>query len=1138
MRYLRPACVALLLALAQTSSYLVNSPAAVSPDIVISQVYGGGGNAGATLTHDFIELYNRGPVAVAVDGWSVQYGSSTGVVGNGQNFITPLAGTIEAGGYLLVQEAPGAGGTQALPTPDVTDDSPIAMAAGSGKVALVTRTQGLNCATESACASQAAFIRDVVGYGSAATYAEGGAPTATLTNTTAALRKGNGAQDTDNNAADFVAGAPNPRSAGGATPRLTMADVAVSEGDTSNPIATFVVQLNKPAGLGGVAFSIRTEDGTATAADLDYVPLGPADGFIPAGAASQSFTVTINADLKPEPDETFIVNVGNVTGTVIVADGQATGTIGNDDVPALAIHEIQGAVDRSPRTGEIVATTGIVTGRKSNGFFLQAPDTEIDDSAETSEAIFVFTSQAPAMVAVGDAVRVSGRVVEFRRTNDVLPHTLTEIGAPVSVTVLSTGHALPAAVDASTIAVSAANRVAQLEPYESMLVRASSLQVVAPTNGFGELYGVLAGRPRPFREPGIDVSDTLPAGAPPGVARFDGNLERLMVDTDESLNPAGVRRDAVRLSTGGSITPVSGPLDYAFDEYRVSLDSGVPVTVTPGIARRPLTAPAAAELSIVSLNVLNFWPDRDDPNGAALFADRVERTAQTVVHDLQTPEILGLIEMGDITGLRQLRDAINALAATSYEAYLLESDDDTADDQDVGYLVDLARVAVTAAPYQIGRGTRFAFCNGSDVVFDRPPFVLEAQFDGMPVTVILNHLRSLIDVNSMGPVATSFGCTEPTTEGQRVRAKRRLGAEALADAIEERAGQNLVVIGDMNAFELNDGYGDIIGTLEGSPAPADTVVAPSDDDWTHTLTALARLVPAADRYSYVHEGSAQVLDHILVNRAMLDRVTGFGFARINADFPEIGRLSDHDAAFARFAPVAQLSTTTDLPPALVSGSAFSFDLTVSNAGPDRADSVIVTTMLPPGVTFNSAVTPAGWSCSASAAIVTCAAAALDAQASARLVIHATAACDLGDGATLAVATTASSPDDPDASNSGSSDSLAVSNPTPVISDAAVDQAVLWPVNHALRDVRVRYSTSDNCGTPTVTLHVTSNEPVNGMGDGDTAPDWEVVGPNLVRLRAERAATGTGRIYTIAITATDSAGHTSTRTVAVAVPHNR
>jgi hypothetical protein len=90
----------------------------------------------------------------------------------------------------------------------------------------------------------------------------------------------------------------------------------------------------------------------------------------------------------------------------------------------------------------------------------------------------------------------------------------------------------------------------------------------------------------------------------------------------------------------------------------------------------------------------------------------------------------------------------------------------------------------------------------------------------------------------------------------------------------------------------------------------------------------------------------------------------------------------------------------------------------------------------------------------------------------------------------------------------------------------------------MHDVRISYAASDNCGTPTVSLSVTSSEPVSGTGDGDTAPDWEVVGPNLVRLRAERAGNGTGRTYTVAITATDSAGNASTQAVTVAVPHNR
>jgi uncharacterized repeat protein (TIGR01451 family) len=1147
MRFLRFGCAALLVALASTSSYFVSSPQAISPDLVISQVYGAGGNTGALFNADYIELYNRGTTAVSLSGLSLQYASATGSgnFGSSATQLTELpAFTLEPGQYFLVQEAGGATGDP-LPPPDFTDPSPIAMAAGAGKVALVRGTAPLGCngSTTSPCVTEAlARIIDLVGYGNA-NFFEGSAAAPTLSATTAAFRAGNGAIDTDNNGADFADDLPRdppaPRTSGQVNElTLSIGDVSIGEGDAGVTAAQFVITLSSEAGAGGVTFDVATADGTAESG-LDYIAANAA-GVIAPGQKSAVFAVHILGDPTPEANETFFVNVGNLTGAV-AGDLQAQGTVRNDDIAPVAIHQIQGTDDRSPKTGEIVATSGIVTGRKSNGFFLQAPDGEVDSLRETSEAIFVFTSQAPSMVAVGDAVRVSGTVVEFRRNNDLLPHTLTEIGAPVSVTVLSSGNTLPAPVDAATLPIAAPSRVAQLEPYESMLVRTSSLQVVAPTNGFGELYGVVAGTPRPFREPGIDVSDTLPSNPPRDVARFDGNHERLMVDTDESLTASGARRLPVLLATGATVAPVFGPLDYAFDEYRVSLDSAAALSLTPGMARQPLSAAAERELSIVSLNVLNFFPTSGSQAAQVAFAARVEEVAATIVGDLRTPDILGLIEVGDIVGLRQLRDRVNALAGTSYEAYLLESDDDAARDQDVGYLVNLARVAVDTEPYQIGRGTTFMFefCDeGQDLVFDRPPLVLEARFRGVPVTVILNHLRSLIGVNSVEPVdPVSFpNCIG--TEGQRVRAKRRAGAEALATAIEERAGQDLVVMGDMNAFEVNDGYGDIIGTLEGSPADPNTVVEPSRDDWTHTLTSLARLVPAGERYSYVHQGNAQVLDHILVNRSMLDRITGFGYARVNADFPEDERLSDHDAAFARFAPVAQLSTTTDLPATVVSGSAFSFDVTVSNAGPDRAETVVLSTTLPPGTSFDSAAAPDSWACAAAGAVVNCASAALAPDTSARVVIRARAACDLSHGAILSVITTASSPDDRDVGDNGSSDIVAVSNPAPVISNVSVDQMVLWPANHTMREVVIRYTTSDNCGTPTVALSVTSNEPVNGVGDGDTGLDWEVIDSHRVRLRAERAATGAGRTYTIRITATDSVGNASTQTVFVGVPHSQ
>lgn len=112
---------------------------------------------------------------------------------------------------------------------------------------------------------------------------------------------------------------------------------------------------------------------------------------------------------------------------------------------------------------------------------------------------------------------------------------------------------------------------------------------------------------------------------------------------------------------------------------------------------------------------------------------------------------------------------------------------------------------------------------------------------------------------------------------------------------------------------------------------------------------------------------------------------------------------------------------------------------------------------------------------------------------------------------------------------------------PVISGASADKSQLWPPNHKMVDVNVIYAVADNCtasGAIARSLSVSSNEAINGLGDGDTAPDWEIVGPNKVRLRAERSGTGSGRVYTITITATDSHGNSSSTTVTVTVPKSQ
>ncbi len=108
---------------------------------------------------------------------------------------------------------------------------------------------------------------------------------------------------------------------------------------------------------------------------------------------------------------------------------------------------------------------------------------------------------------------------------------------------------------------------------------------------------------------------------------------------------------------------------------------------------------------------------------------------------------------------------------------------------------------------------------------------------------------------------------------------------------------------------------------------------------------------------------------------------------------------------------------------------------------------------------------------------------------------------------------------------------------PVISDVSADPSTLFPPNHKMKLVKISYEVNDNCGPVTTFLTISSNEPENGTGDGDTNGDWEILNDHQVKLRSERSGTGNGRIYTVTIHATDEAGNTTTQNVLITVPHD-
>ncbi len=314
---------------------------AASSDIVISQVYGGGGNSGATLTNDFIELFNRGTSPVSVTGWSVQYASATGT-GSFSSSVTVLSGTIQPGQYFLVQEAAGAGGTAALPTPDVLGS--ITMSGTSGKVIVANTATGLACNGGSTpCSSaQLAQIVDLVGYGGA-NFFEGSAAAPGLVNTTADFRADGGCTDTDDNAADFAAAAPDPRNSASPTHACTSTPASpvineFSASTTGTDVEYVEVFADASTDLSNLAIlEIEGDSSSATGTVDEVIPVGTTDagGFWLGDLAANSlengtitlllvdgFTGALGDDLDTNDDGTFDTTPWtDVVDAVAVNDG-------------------------------------------------------------------------------------------------------------------------------------------------------------------------------------------------------------------------------------------------------------------------------------------------------------------------------------------------------------------------------------------------------------------------------------------------------------------------------------------------------------------------------------------------------------------------------------------------------------------------------------------------------------------------------------------------------------------------------------------------------------------------------------------------------------------------------------------------
>jgi predicted extracellular nuclease len=498
------------------------------------------------------------------------------------------------------------------------------------------------------------------------------------------------------------------------------------------------------------------------------------------------------------------------------------------------IFEIQGSGSASPYNGQVVETLdNIVTAVGNQGFFIQTPDYRADASTATSNGIYVFTSSTPT-VQVGDQVDVKGTVTEFFNFTEYT-------NAGLIITVDASGQPLPATFDLTP-------GYSNFEPLEGMLVRVTNGTAADGTDQFSETM-IVAASSRPFRTPGIG-----------------GDAHPEILDVD----PTGLGGAAPSIIGGATIDLAEGPLAFEFGDYSIWTTT---LQYTNPTYPRAARARNASEFTVGAQNMFRLFDTVNDPlvsgNDSltpAVYATRLAKISDHVRNNLGAPDVLAVSEVENMTALADLAAKINLdQAGLNYAPYLLEGND--IGGIDVGFLVrDTVYVDSIA---QLGANDTWLDpdSNSLELLNDRPPLLLTGSYIGngapFPIAVIAVHQRSLIGVDT-----------------PRVQQKRQLQAENLAGYINALpAGTRLVVTGDFNAFEFDDGYVDVMGILT----------------TTASLTNQVFLSPANERYSYVQNGVAQVLDHSVTSSTMNPWVRDLDFAHANADKPfEANPASDHD----------------------------------------------------------------------------------------------------------------------------------------------------------------------------------------------------------------------------------------------------
>jgi len=645
----------------------------------------------------------------------------------------------------------------------------------------------------------------------------------------------------------------------------------IVEGDSGQASLTFTLHRS-----GGFATDATVEYslgfGTADAGDLPAgTPLAGTVTFA-AGEFTQTITVPIAGDIVPEYNEWLYVQLGAVTGNAVVVDGQAIGTIVNDDRLPLTIMEIQGESHWSEFVGQPIVTEGIVTGVAANGFYIQDPDG--DGNANTSDGIFVFTGTVPA-VAVGDAVSVAGKVEEF---GSDLPVTEIRVGteAGAGISVLSHGNDLPEAVfigagglmppteyidsDGLTVFNPSVDGADFWESLEGMRVSIDAPQVVVDSNAFGETYVVAS---HGQGATGLNGSGGMTLGA------TDSNPEVIQID-DDLIGSSGYLPNH---TVGDQLGTVTGIVNYGFTHYELQLTEAP--TVTADVTLQPETVSFTGDanfITVATFNVENLGPEDE----------KYDELAVQIVDGLGSPDVIALQEVQDNDGpgngtdwsadqnVQNLIDAIYAESGITYEYVEIVPTASTGGEGGGhirnGYLYRVDRVDFVEGSLQTLSDPSYSN--------SREPLLATWSFQGEEITTINVHFYA----RSGGDPA--WGATQPPeiSGDDRRTDQAAVVGQWINEHLADDPSLNIAVLGDWNGFYWEEAQTQL-----------------TDAGLVNLQVAL---LPPEERYSYFFDGNAQLFDNILVtggllNGAMIDGV------HFNAYFGA-AQTSDHDPQVAAF----------------------------------------------------------------------------------------------------------------------------------------------------------------------------------------------------------------------------------------------